>query len=479
LARRTKIVATIGPAVDTQEMMDKLIGAGVNVVRLNFSHGSPEDHMKRAEMVRNAATRLKEPVAILGDLQGPKIRIARFAEGKINVAVGDKFAIDVDLDKDSGNQEVVGCDYEALAADSKPGDHLLLDDGRVVLEVDQVNGSRIDTTVIIGGPLSNNKGINRKGGGLSAPALTEKDREDIKTAAAIGVDYLAVSFPRCAEDMNLARRLAEEAGSHAHMVAKIERAELADDLDLLDEVIVASDAVMVARGDLGVEIGDARLIGVQKHIIDRARALNRVVITATQMMESMITAPMPTRAEVSDVANAVFDGTDAVMLSAESAAGDYPIEAVEAMARSCVGAEEHPATALATFEVDPRIKRTDEAIAVSAVFASSQLQGVKAIVALTETGTTPLWISRYRSSLPIYAFSRSENTRRRVSLYRSVRAINFSFSYEECGHEQLGVKTLEGMKAQGLVEKGDIVLITRGDEHAEGQTNTLSFHTVQ
>ncbi len=478
MARRTKIVATIGPAVDSQEMMDRLIGAGVNVVRLNFSHGSAEDHLQRAQMVREAAAKHAKSVAILGDLQGPKIRISRFANGPIKLEVGDTFALDVDFDKDAGNQDVVGVDYEQLAEDSAPGDHLLLDDGRVVLEVVDVQGSRINTKVVIGGPLSNNKGINRKGGGLSAPALTAKDEEDIKLAAKIGVDYLAVSFPRSADDIYLARQLAQQAGLKAHIVAKIERAELADDHALLDEVISASDAVMVARGDLGVEIGDAAIIGVQKLIIRRAIALNKVVITATQMMESMIEAPMPTRAEVSDVANAVLDGTDAVMLSAESAAGKYPIEAVESMARACVGAERQPLTSAHKYDLDGPVSRTDEAIAISAVFAATHLDGVKAIVALTETGTTPLWMSRVRTSLPIYAFSRSESTQRRVSMYRGVKAISFNLA--ECSHDNLANRVIAELKSQALVESGDIVLLTRGDElGAVGRTNALSFHKVQ
>jgi len=340
--RRTKIVATLGPATDKPDVLEKLILAGVNVVRMNFSHGSPEDHKKRAELVREFSAKHGKHVAILGDLQGPKIRVSRFKDGPIELKIGDKFALDASLDRDAGDATQVGIDYKELPDDVAEGDLLLLDDGRVVLKVEAVKGSRVETSVKVAGKLSNNKGINRQGGGLSAPALTEKDKADIKTAVAIEVDYLAVSFPRNADDMNLARKLVTEAGGDLHLVAKIERAEAVADEETLDSIIRASDAVMVARGDLGVEIGDAHLIGVQKQIISRARSLNRCVITATQMMESMINSPLPTRAEVFDVANAVLDGTDAVMLSAETAAGDFPLQTVEAMVRVILGAEQHP-----------------------------------------------------------------------------------------------------------------------------------------
>ncbi|RVT30439.1 pyruvate kinase, partial [Escherichia coli] len=334
--RRTKIVTTLGPATDRDNNLEKVIAAGANVVRMNFSHGSPEDHKMRADKVREIAARLGRHVAILGDLQGPKIRVSTFKEGKVFLNIGDKFLLDANLGKGEGDKEKVGIDYKGLPADVVPGDILLLDDGRVQLKVLEVQGMKVFTEVTVGGPLSNNKGINKLGGGLSAEALTEKDKADIKTAALIGVDYLAVSFPRCGEDLNYARRLARDAGCDAKIVAKVERAEAVCSQDAMDDIILASDVVMVARGDLGVEIGDPELVGIQKALIRRARQLNRAVITATQMMESMITNPMPTRAEVMDVANAVLDGTDAVMLSAETAAGQYPSETVAAMARVCL-----------------------------------------------------------------------------------------------------------------------------------------------
>ncbi|MCU6226454.1 pyruvate kinase, partial [Morganella morganii] len=359
--RRTKIVTTLGPATDRDNNLEKIIRAGANVVRMNFSHGSPDDHVERANKVREIAARLGVQVAILGDLQGPKIRVSTFKDNKVLLNVGDKFILDAELGKGEGTNEHVGIDYKKLPEDVVTDDILLLDDGRVQLKVLDVKGTKIMTEVTVGGLLSNNKGINKLGGGLSADALTEKDKEDIKTAARINVDYLAVSFPRSAEDLHYARRLARDAGCEAMIVSKVERAEAVATDQVMDEIILASDVVMVARGDLGVEIGDPELVGVQKKLIRRSRQLNRVVITATQMMESMITNPMPTRAEVMDVANAVLDGTDAVMLSAETAAGQYPAETVEAMARVCLGAEKMPNVNISKHRLDMTFDNPEEA----------------------------------------------------------------------------------------------------------------------
>lgn len=364
-------------------------------------------------------------MALLADLQGPKLRIARFANNKVTLTAGQRFVLDAAMDKEAGTEERVGIDYEQLINDVRPGDILVLDDGRIEMRVDSVDDHSITSTVLIGGPLSNNKGLNKRGGGLSAEALTDKDRQDIVTAARLGADYVAVSFVRTADDLHTARRLLGEAGSEAGLVAKIERAELAHDDDALDAVILASDAVMVARGDLAVEIGDAELVGVQKHIISRARSLNRGVITATQMMESMITNPMPTRAEVSDVANTVMDYTDAVMLSAETAVGDYPREAVEAMVRICLGAEKHPSMHQSKHRIHESMGRVDEAIALSAMYAANHLQGVAAIICMTETGATPRLMSRIKSSLPIFAFSRHHSTQHRMALFRGVQTVPF------------------------------------------------------
>ncbi|WP_341938369.1 pyruvate kinase [Marinimicrobium sp. C2-29] len=477
MLRRTKIVSTLGPASESPEVLEKLILAGVNVVRLNFSHGSADDHKKRAEMVRELAAKHGRFVAVLGDLQGPKIRISRFANGKIQLNLGDKFVLDAGLDSNAGDQNQVGIDYKELPGDCKPGDNLLLDDGRVVLEVEKIEGKRVHCITRIAGPLSNNKGINRQGGGLSAPALTDKDLADIKTAAQIGVDYLAVSFPRSADDMNKARKLMREAGGEkAGLVSKIERAEAVADDETLDAIIEASDAVMVARGDLGVEIGDESLIGVQKRIIERSRALNKVVITATQMMESMIESPMPTRAEVFDVANAVLDGTDAVMLSAETAAGDFPVETVEAMVRIILGAEKHPSASASTYRVDQQFKSIDESIAMAAMYTANHLTGVKAILSLTESGSTPRLMSRIGSQLPIFAFSRHTDTQRRVALYRGVKPVPFDST--DAPNFEDHMRAIDVLKGQGYLADGDLVIVSNGDSNQLGGTNTMKVLRV-
>ena len=391
--RRTKIVTTLGPATDRDNNLERIIAAGANVVRLNFSHGTPEDHQLRANKVREISAKLGKHVAILGDLQGPKIRVSTFKEGKVFLNVGDKFLLDANLSIGDGDKEKVGIDYKGLPADVVPGDILLLDDGRVQLKVIEVQGMKVFTEVTVGGPLSNNKGINKLGGGLSAEALTEKDKADILTAAKINVDYLAISFPRTGEDLNYARRLARDAGCNAKIVAKVERAEAVATDAAIDDIILASDSIMVARGDLGVEIGDPELVAVQKKLILRARQLNRTVITATQMMESMITNPMPTRAEVMDVANAVLDGTDAVMLSAETAAGQYPAETVAAMAGVCLGAEKMPRLNVSKHRLDVEFDNIEDTIAMSTMYAANHLKGIKAIIAMTESGRTALMMA--------------------------------------------------------------------------------------
>jgi len=475
--RRTKIVATLGPATDENGVLEKIIVAGVNVVRMNFSHGSREDHLRRAEHVRELCKKHDTYVAILGDLQGPKIRVARFAEGPVQLEIGQKFALDASLERDAGNQKEVGIDYKNLPNDVNPGDMLLLDDGRVVMKVESVDGSRINTEVVVGGKLSNNKGINRQGGGLSAPALTDKDREDIKTAVEIGVDYLAVSFPRSAEDMNLARQLAREAGGSMYMVAKIERAETVSDEKVMDDIILASDAIMVARGDLGVEIGDAQLIGVQKHLIERARSLNRCVITATQMMETMISSPLPTRAEVFDVANAVLDGTDAVMLSAETAAGKYPIQTVEAMVRVIRGAEKHPQAETPPSKPRGGYTAIDQAIAMSTMFVANDLQNVKCIAAMTESGSTPLLMSRFGARLPIFALSRSEKTLRRAALFRGVQPV--LFDSDNIPSAETNARAVDILLEQEGLQDGDLVLVSKGDHaNVHGGTNTMKIIKV-
>ena len=478
MTRRTKILATLGPATDSLEKIQELIAAGANTVRMNFSHGQAEDHIERAKRVREAAKNLGKYVAILGDLQGPKIRVARFAEGAIQLSIGDSFTLDAELDRDAGDAKQVGIDYKALPDDVSAGDILLLDDGRIQLKVTGVEGRKVLTEVTVGGKLSNNKGINRQGGGLSAEALTEKDKKDIITAAEIGVDFLAVSFPRSGEDLNYARKLAEEAGCYAKICAKVERAETVATDEAITDIISASDAVMVARGDLGVEIGDAELVGVQKKLIARSRQLNKIVITATQMMESMIDSPMPTRAEVMDVANAVLDGTDAVMLSAETAAGSFPIETVQAMARVCEGAETHPSVKISKHRMDELFSSTSESIALSAVYAANHLPSVKAIVGLTESGNTPKLMSRITTSLPIIAMSRHEGTLNTMALFRGVKPVYFDSSKSEPG--QLKYDVVAALKAKGLVQSGDNIILTYGDEMEKiGATNTLKIVEVE
>ena len=477
MLRRTKILATLGPSTDTVEQIEAIIKAGTNVVRMNFSHGTAEDHIKRAEKVRTAAKKLGKYVAILGDLQGPKIRVAKFVDGSIILKIGDHFILDADMPKDDGNQQAVGIDYKALPQDVNNGDVLLLDDGRIQLKVTKVEGNKVHTQVTVAGKLSNNKGINRQGGGLSAEALTAKDKEDIVTAAKIGVDYLAVSFPRSGDDLRYARQLAEKAGCFAMICAKVERAETVASDEAIDDIIEASDAVMVARGDLGVEIGDAELVGVQKKLIARSRQLNKVVITATQMMESMITSPMPTRAEVMDVANAVLDGTDAVMLSAETAAGEFPVETVEAMARVCVGAETHPSVTMSKHRMDEAFSTVSETVALSAVYSANHLKTIKAIVALTESGSTPLLMSRITTSLSIYAMSRHESTLNKMALYRGVKPVFFDSRGSDPG--QLKNDVVAVLLEKGILEPGDQFIMTYGDVmETIGGTNACKIVTA-
>jgi pyruvate kinase len=473
MPRRTKIVATLGPATDDKQILDDMIQAGMDVVRVNFSHGDPEEHIKRAECVRNRARAHGHQVGVFADLQGPKIRIERFRDGKVNLLKDSHFTLDTALDPTAGTSERVGLAYKELPNDVNRGDTLLLDDGRLVLWVEEVIGTEIKCRVVVGGELSNNKGINRMGGGLSAVSITDKDRRDIEVAAQMAADYVAVSFPRSADDINLARELLREAGGHGGIVAKIERAEA---LDALEEIIEAADVVMIARGDLGVEIGDAELPAVQKRIIQVARSMDRVVITATQMMQSMIDSPIPTRAEVFDVANAVIDGTDAVMLSAETAAGKYPAKVIEAMDRICAGAERQRTTVATERRTRLRFSRVDEAIAKAAMYTANHL-GVKAIAALTESGATPLWMSRISSGIPIFALTRHVETRRKVTLYRGVYPVSFDVTTTD--HPQVNKEAIDELMRRGAVRDGDLVIITKGDlAGVLGGTNAMKIIRV-
>jgi len=452
----TKIVATLGPASNDPAVLESLIAAGVNTVRLNFSHGTAQDHTDRAALVRSIAAKLGKSVAVLADLQGPKIRVGKFEKNKIELKKGAKFILDAECEL--GNQDTVGLDYKELPNDVEPGVELLLDDGKIQLIVDSVVGAKVFTTVTMGGVLSNNKGINRKGGGLTAPALTAKDMEDIKTAAALQADYIAVSFPKSAADMYMARTLLRAAGGHGGLIAKIERTEA---IANLEEILAASEGIMVARGDLAVEVGDATVPALQKRMIKMARKMHKLTITATQMMESMIESPVPTRAEVSDCANAVLDGTDAVMLSAESAAGKYPLEAVQAMARTCLEAERSGESKVeAEFDKVTDFTKIDEAVAMSALYAASKLP-IKAIVCISHSGASALWLSRYNTGVPIYVFTQELNTYRKLALFRHVRPILIDAKIGADREEQLAYAQLELLRA-GVVVPGDKLVVTLG-----------------
>ncbi|MBS7821144.1 pyruvate kinase [Wohlfahrtiimonas chitiniclastica] len=476
MKRRTKIVATLGPASDRPGVLEGMIKAGVNVVRLNFSHGTHEDHIKRVNAVREIAARLKVNVGILSDLQGPKIRIEKFKNGSVELAEGASFILDSAHADDAGDETRVGIAYKELVNDVKPKDILLLDDGKIVLEVTAVKDLEVYTKVVIGGTLSNRKGINLQGGGLSAPALTDKDREDLICAANFNTDYIAVSFPRNGSDMDEARELLKKAGSQAHLVAKIERIEAVANID---EIILASDAIMIARGDLAVEIGDAKLMGVQKRFILRARELNRATITATQMMESMIENSCPTRAEVMDVSNAVLDGTDAVMLSAESAAGKYPVETVKAMAEICIGAESEMMNHLSANSMikNKQFTQTDEAIAMSSMVLANHYD-VQALVCLTESGTTAMLMSRVNSDIPIYALTRHAKTAGWMTLYRGVEPLEFNIHH--ANEEDVVNEVIAVLKENQAVTEGDRIIITRGSlNYVQGGTNNLRIAVVE
>jgi pyruvate kinase len=471
MQRSTKIVATLGPASSDAAVLERMFLAGVDVVRLNFSHGTAEDHIKRAELVRETCRKVGRAVGIMADLQGPKIRVGKFKEGRITLKTLDPFILDADCDM--GDQTRVGLDYKELPRDVKAGDALLLDDGKIVLDVVDVRGNEIHTVTRHGGVLSNNKGINRQGGGLTAPALTPKDIDDIRTAARIGVDYLAVSFPKSGADMYMARELLRAAGGHAMLIAKIERAEA---IPALTDIMNACDGIMVARGDLAVEVGDATVPALQKRMIREARQLNKLTITATQMMESMISSPVPTRAEVSDVANAVLDGTDAVMLSAESASGAYPVETIAAMNRICLEAEKsHPVTLESEF-LNRVFTRVDQSIAMAALFTAYHLK-VKAIASLTESGSTALWMSRLNCGVPIYALTAQTETRYRCTLFRDVYPLMVKY----VGHdrEELLAEAEAVLVANGVVTAGDLIVLTIGEPIGKsGGTNTMKIVKV-
>ena len=471
----TKIVATLGPASSDPAMLEAMIKAGVNVVRLNFSHGKAQDHVERAQLVREAAKRAGCVVAIMADLQGPKIRVGKFTDGKVMLQAGATFILDASR-TEPGDINGVGLDYKELPRDVKSGDLLLLNDGLIVLTVNKVVAEQVFTTVKMGGELSNNKGINKQGGGLTAPALTGKDMEDIKTAMSFQADYVAVSFPKNATDMEMARQLcnvaAEPFKHKPGLIAKIERFEA---IPHLEEILRASDGIMVARGDLAVEVGNAAVPALQKRMIKMARELDKVVITATQMMESMITNPVPTRAEVSDVANAVLDGTDAVMLSAETAAGKYPLETIKEMVQICLAAEESQQVKLDADFIGKTFSRIDQSIAMGSLFTAHHM-GAKAIVAMTDSGSTALWMSRHLIHVPIYALTPRLSSQRRMALYRNVRPLLMDTS---SNRDSALLEAENHLKKRGIVQGGDVYVITCGEPMgAPGGTNMLKICRV-
>ena len=475
MTRATKIVATLGPASSEPPVLERLLRAGVDVVRLNFSHGVAQDHIDRAQLVRDIAARVGKPVALMADLQGPKIRVGKFADGKVNLKIGDPFVLDATR-QEPGDQQAVGLDYKELPRDVKPGDTLLLNDGLIVLTVDAVQAERVHTRVKIGGVLSNNKGINKQGGGLTAPALTAKDMEDIRTAMAFQADFVAVSFPKSATDMEMARQLANVAGEASRhkpaMIAKIERSEA---IPQLENILRASDGIMVARGDLAIEVGNAAVPALQKRMIRMAREMDRVVITATQMMESMIVNPVPTRAEVSDVANAVLDGTDAVMLSAETAAGKYPVETVEHMALIAHEAERAEEVMLEADFTNKRFGRIDQSIAMGALFTAHHL-GCRAIIALTESGSTALWMSRHLIHVPIFGMTSKPASERRMALYRNVQPILMP---SHTDRDQALAEAERLLVQRDVLKPGDTDAITCGEPMGyPGGTNMLKVCRV-
>ena len=473
MPRQTKIIATLGPATDDSEQLEKLIDSGLNMVRLNFSHDDAEKHVQRAQQVRECVARKNRAIGILADLQGPKIRLTRFKDGKVTLKEGDEFKLNVELGEDDGTEEQVGVTYKDLPKDVKLDDVLMLDDGNVVLRVKSVLFPVIYTEVVVGGDLSNAKGLNRQGGGLTAESLTTKDHQDIRTIGKMDVDYLAVSFVRSAVDVNTARELLRAAGCNAGIISKIERLEA---LENIDEILDASDGIMIARGDLAVEIGDARLPGVQKNLIRSAREKNRLAITATQMMLSMLEHTQPTRAEVLDVANAVLDGTDAVMLSQESAVGKHPSKVVAALDRICRGSEDNDWTVDLSNGMREQYVNAEEAIAISAMYTARYFN-IAAIVALTESGSTAKWLSRTLSGIPIYAVSSHTKTHRRVTLFRGVHPVNFAFDLNS--EARPGQQVVAELLEREILKKGDRVILTKGDMMGvQGATNTMKIISV-
>lgn len=473
-SRSTKIVATLGPSTSGAEILNRLIVAGTDVFRLNFSHASASHHRALARLVRKVASGCDRTVAIMCDLQGPKIRIGQFENKKVWLKQDEIFSLEPGCRW--GNEARVGVEYEELAGDSPPGSVLLLDDGKIVLDVLSNVGGIVRTRVRHGGPLADNKGINREGGGISASALTAKDIEDIQVAAEIEADFLAVSFPKSAADIRAARDHLRRYGGRASLIAKIERAE-AVHADALLDIIRAADGIMVARGDLAVEVGAAAIPAIQKRMIRLATVNNKFSIVATQMMESMIQNPVPTRAEVSDVANAVLDGTDAVMLSAESAVGEYPVEAVEVMSRVCLEAEKSQVTKWDQDLFESASGQIDRSVAMAGLF-TAHLLNADAIATLTESGATALAMSRVTGDIPIYALASHSETRTRCAIFRGVHPI--PLDSQSRSRDDLLLDAEAVLVEQKIAVEGDVVVLTIGEPLGEpGGTNTMKVIRVR
>lgn len=474
MRRRTKIIATVGPACYAPEVLRAMILAGTDVLRFNFSHAT-EFFLQKVNLAREIAAELNRPLAIMADIQGPKIRIGCFKEESIMLTEGETFTLDCRIDAPLGDEKGVNVLYPNLCHELAIEDRLLLDDGLIELVVKGIKGPRIECLVVEGGLLKNHKGINRKGGGLAARALTTKDKEDIKIAADANVDYLALSFVKDASDVQIARQILATLGKKdLSIVVKIERMEA---LDHLTEIIVEADAIMVARGDLGVEVGAAEVPAIQKQVIEKTRQLNKVVITATQMMESMIHHAQPTRADVSDVANAVLDGTDAVMLSAETATGQYPVKVIQMVDKICMSAEKHASFYYHIDSESCAYQRADQAIAMAAMHSANHFP-IKAIIALTESGATAIWMSRLHSNVPIYAVTSNPGTVSQLSLVSNVFPL--FFDYSQIDNHDMNQKVIDFLVDSHCIEENTFILFTRGQIIGQpGQTNRLEILRVK
>jgi pyruvate kinase len=468
VVRRAKIVCTLGPAVDTAEDIRRLVEAGMDVARLNMSHGNHDDHRRRYDLVRQASDATGHGVGIIADLQGPKIRLETFASGKAKLATGDEFVITTrDVE---GDETICGTTYRGLPGDVSEGDPILVDDGKLRLRVVKVEGGDVTTRVEVGGKVSDHKGLNLPGVALSVPALSDKDVEDLRWALRTSVDFVALSFVRSASDVEDVRRVMRDEGVMLPVIAKIEKPQA---IDNLDEVVDAFDGFMVARGDLGVECPLEDVPFLQKRVIDKARRNAKPVIVATQMLESMISNPAPTRAEASDVANAVLDGADAVMLSGETSVGEYPIETVETMARIVTSTEDHELGSMAAIDWQPV---TRGGVIAKAAAEVAERVGARYLVAFTQSGDSARRASRYRGRVPLLAFTTEAKVRSQLSLSWGVE----TFRTTPVEHTDEMVRQVdEALLEIGRVEQGDLVVIIAGSPPGiPGSTNALRIHRM-